>query len=87
MNTDEPHDDLLPLLLGICEDFFVDAGPAVHYELDALLQARHITGGPGWLIDMLALTRQRLETPAEPYGSLSRQTADSHESGARSHRH
>jgi hypothetical protein len=59
MNTDESHDDLLPLLLGICEDFSVDAGPAVHHDLDALLHARHITGGPGWLIDMLALTLSR----------------------------
>jgi hypothetical protein len=25
-----------------------------------------ITGGPGWLIDMLAHTRQRLERSAEP---------------------
>jgi hypothetical protein len=30
------------------------AGPAGRRELDALLQARDITGGPGWLIDMLA---------------------------------
>ena len=87
MNTDEPNDDLLPLLLGICEDFFTDAGPAVHREVDAHLQARRITGGPGWLIDMLALTRQRLEPTAEPGGSSIRQTADSRESGARTHRH
>ncbi|MFC7530209.1 hypothetical protein [Actinoplanes sp. GCM10030250] len=30
-------------------------------ELDAVLQAHDITGGPGWLIDMLALTRRRLQ--------------------------
>jgi hypothetical protein len=66
MDTDEPNDDLLPLLLGICEDFFTGAGPAIHREVDALLQGRRITGGPGWLIDMLALTRQRLETPVDP---------------------
>ncbi|GLW35205.1 hypothetical protein [Actinoplanes regularis] len=65
MDTDEPYDDLLPLLLEICEDFFTGAGPAVHHEVDALLQARSITGGRGWLIDMLALTRHRLESPAE----------------------
>ena len=58
-----------------------------HHDLDALLQTRHITGGPGWLIDMLGLTRQRLETPADPDGSRSWQTADSHEGDARSHRH
>jgi hypothetical protein len=87
MDPGEPHSDLLPLLLGICEDFFANAGPAIHHEVDGLLQARHITGGPGWLIDMLALTRQRLETSAELDGSRSRQTADPHESGARSHRH
>ena len=40
MNTDEPNDDLLPLLLGICEDFFTGAGPAIHREVDALLQGR-----------------------------------------------
>jgi hypothetical protein len=86
MDTDEPN-DLLPLLLGICEDFFTGAGPAIHREVDALLQGRRITGGPGWLIDMLALTRQRLKTPIEPGGSSLRQTSDSHESGARTHRH
>ncbi|BCJ65675.1 hypothetical protein [Polymorphospora rubra] len=79
--------DLLPLLLGICEDFFADAGSAVHHDLAALLQARHITGGPGRLTDTLAPTRQRLETLAEPDGPCSRQTADSHESGAQTRRH
>ena len=87
MDTDEPNDDLLPLLLGICEDFFAGAGRAVHHEVDALLQARHITGGPGWLIDMLALTRQRLETPAGSGRPSVRRTSDSHEGGARTHRH
>jgi hypothetical protein len=73
MDTDEPHDDLLPLLLGICEDFFTGTSPAAHDEVDALLRARDITGRPGWLIDMLALTRRRLETPAEPRDSSGRQ--------------
>jgi hypothetical protein len=66
MDSDAPNDDVLPLLLEICEDFFIGTSLAVHREVDALLQAKGITGGPGWLIDMLALTRQRLETPAEP---------------------
>ena len=87
MDADESHDDLLPLLLGLCEDLFASAGPAVHHEVDDLLQARNITGGPGWLIDMLALTRQSLETPAEPDGSCSRQAAESREHGAQTHRH
>ncbi|BCY10910.1 hypothetical protein [Actinoplanes sp. L3-i22] len=87
MDTDEPRDDLLPLLLEICEDFFAHAAPAVHHDLDDLLQARHITGGPGWLIDMLALTRQRLETSPEPGGSRPGRAANSRESGAQTHRH
>ncbi|MFC4066798.1 hypothetical protein [Actinoplanes subglobosus] len=87
MDPDEPYDDLLPLLLGICEDFFAGAGPAVRHQVDAFLQARNITGGPGWLIDMLALTRQRLELPAEPGGPRLRQTPDAREGGAQTHRH
>jgi hypothetical protein len=87
MDTDAPNDDLLPLLLRICEEFFAGANPAVHREVDALLQARNITGGPGWLNDMLALTRQRLETPPSPPDPSHRQKSDSHESGARTHQH
>jgi hypothetical protein len=87
MGTDAPNDNLLPLILGICEEFLAGANSAVHREVDDLLQARSITGGPGWLIDMLALTRQRLETrPSPPEPSL-RQKSDSHESGARTHQH
>ncbi|MDG4750862.1 hypothetical protein O7630_33115 [Micromonospora sp. WMMD718] len=55
------HDDLPQLLLQICEDFLATTGPATHHEVDALLRARGITGGPGWLIDMLGLTRLRLQ--------------------------
>ncbi|MDX5461925.1 MULTISPECIES: hypothetical protein [Micromonospora] len=55
------HRDLLQLLLQICEDFLATTGPATHHEVDALLRARGITGGPGWLIDMLGLTRLRLQ--------------------------
>lgn len=69
MDPDETNDELLPLLLQICEDFFASTSPATRRELDALLAARGITGGPGWLIDMLALTRLRLESPAEHDGS------------------
>ena len=61
MQPAEPDDVLLPLLLEICEDYFANAGPIGHREVDALLRARDITGGPGWLIDMLALTRRRLQ--------------------------
>jgi hypothetical protein len=63
------QDDLLPLLLEICEDFFAHTSPAILTELDALLVKRGITGGPGWLIDLLALTRQRLQNPAHHDGS------------------
>jgi hypothetical protein len=58
-------DELLPEVLAICEDFFAGTSPAVHHELDTLLRARDITGGPGWLIDMLALTRLRLQSPSD----------------------
>jgi hypothetical protein len=64
MDTGETYDELLPLLLQICEDFFAATNSATHRELDALLRSRDITGGPGWLIDMLALTRTRLESTA-----------------------
>jgi hypothetical protein len=59
--SDTHHGDLLQLLLQICEDFLANAAPATHHEVDTLLRARGITGGPGWLIDMLGLTRLRLQ--------------------------
>lgn len=62
MDPGEPDRDLLQTILGVCEDFFAHAGPAVHRELDTVLHARDVSGGPGWLIDMLALTRLRLQT-------------------------
>lgn len=65
MDPGEPADDLLPTILGICEDFFTHASPAVHHELDTVLRAYDISGGPGWLIDTLALTRLRLQTAAD----------------------
>ncbi|GAA0526568.1 hypothetical protein GCM10010172_03880 [Paractinoplanes ferrugineus] len=61
MDSGEPQEDLLPTILGICEEFFASTSPAVRHELDTLMRARDITGGPGWLIDMLALTRSRME--------------------------
>jgi hypothetical protein len=60
-----PRDhDQLELLLDICEEFFQHTNPATHTELDTLLRRRGITGGPGWLIDMLGLTRLRLQRQA-----------------------
>jgi hypothetical protein len=56
----EHHNQLTPLLLEICEDFFAHTTPATHTEVDMLLRERGITGGPVWLIDMLSLTRLRL---------------------------
>ena len=47
-------------LLQICEDYFRHADPATHTELDKVLRRHHVTGGPGWLIDMLGLTLHRL---------------------------
>jgi hypothetical protein len=62
------HDQLLPDVLQFCEQFLGQASPATHHELDAFLRTRGITGGPGWLIDMLGLSRLRLQhdqkTPA-----------------------
>jgi hypothetical protein len=59
--SDTNHGDLLQLLLQICQDFLAHTTPATHHEVDILLRARGITGGPGWLIDMLGLTRLRLQ--------------------------
>jgi len=56
-----------PELLQICEDFFRHTSPATRQELDTLLQARGITGGPGWLIDMLGLTHLRLQHEQETH--------------------
>lgn len=67
MQPGEPNDDPLPLLLEICEDYFAGTSAASRQELDAFLQARDITGGPGWLIDMLALTRRRLQGGTETH--------------------
>ena len=66
MDPGKHDDEPLPMILGVCEDFFAHASPAVHRELDTLLHARDISGGPGWLIDMLALTRLRLQTADDP---------------------
>lgn len=62
MATGETDSD--PLLLQVletCEDFFRHTSPAVHRELDTLLRGHGITGGPGWLIDMLGFTRLHLQ--------------------------
>lgn len=55
------HDHLLTELLELCEDFLGHASPATRDELNAYLHTRGIAGGPGWLIDMLGLTRRRLQ--------------------------
>ena len=57
------HQQDLEQLLKVCEQFFGHAGPATCHEVDTLLQAHGIYGGPGWLIDMLALARYRLQHP------------------------
>lgn len=62
-HTEHDHDHLLAHLLEICEDFLGRASQATRHELDAYLCTRGITGGPGWLIDMLGLTRLRLQHP------------------------
>ena len=60
MTTGTDHQQLQQLLQ-ICEDYFRHADPATHTDLDAVLRRHHVTGGPGWLIDMLALTLHRLQ--------------------------
>jgi hypothetical protein len=50
---------LQPTNLGICEEFSAGTSLAVRRELVTLLRGPDITGGSGWLIDLLALTRRR----------------------------
>ena len=57
------HEQNLEQLLELCEQFFGHASPATHHELNSLLRAHGIYGGPCWLIDMLAFTRYRLQHP------------------------
>ena len=65
MTTGETHHDgLLQLLLEICEDFLASTSPATRDEVDRFLRAHGVTGGPGWLIDMLGLTRLHLQNPS-----------------------
>jgi hypothetical protein len=58
--TEHDHDQL-PLLLEICEDILRHTSPTTRDEINTLLRERAITGGPGWLIDMLGFTRLRLQ--------------------------
>ncbi|MEV0133037.1 hypothetical protein AB0H83_31810 [Dactylosporangium sp. NPDC050688] len=69
MSTRQLDHDQLQLLLGICYDFFRHTGPAARSEVDARLRERDITGGPGWLIDMLGLTHQRLQDHTQAHNS------------------
>jgi hypothetical protein len=57
------HNQDLEQLLEICEQFFGHTSPATCREVDMLLRAHGIYGGPGWLIDMLAFARYRLQHP------------------------
>ena len=57
MATSHMHDPLLEQLLEICEEFFARTSATTRHEVDTLLRARGIYGGPCWLIDMLGLTR------------------------------
>jgi hypothetical protein len=73
MTTQPARHHQLPELLHICEEFFAHTSPATRHELDTFLRARGNHGGPGWLIDMLAVTRARLTgqlehpTPQQPH--------------------
>ena len=55
------HEQQLSELLEICADYFDKADPPARAELDALLREHGITGGPGWMIDMLSFTHLRLQ--------------------------
>jgi hypothetical protein len=61
MTTTGTEHQQLQELLQICEDYFRHADPATHADLDTVLRQHHVTGGPGWLIDMLSLTLHRLQ--------------------------
>jgi hypothetical protein len=61
----QPGHAQLSELLHICEDFFRTTGPETRAELDATLREHGITGGPGWLIDTLGLTRLHLQRQHE----------------------
>jgi hypothetical protein len=69
------HDDLLHLLLEICEDFFAHTSSTTRDELDTVLLARDVTGGLSWLIDMLALTRRCLLNVGREHGGPTTQNA------------
>lgn len=58
---DNDPDALLRLSLETCEDFFAHTTSTVHQEIDTVLNGHGIAAGRGWLIDMLALTRLRLQ--------------------------
>lgn len=73
MTAASDHDDLLPVLLEICEDFFTHTSTTTRDELDTVLRAHGITGGPGWLIDMLALTRRRDLNVGQQHGGFATQ--------------
>ncbi|WP_433294501.1 hypothetical protein ACQP2F_33270 [Actinoplanes sp. CA-030573] len=66
MDPEEPDDELLPMILGVCEDFF--AMPAQPSTTSSARSSAPETSAavPGWLIDMLALTRLRLQTANDP---------------------
>jgi hypothetical protein len=58
-----PHEQNLEQILEICEQFFGHASPATSREVDIHLRAHDVYGGPGWLTDMLAFARNRLQHP------------------------
>ncbi|MBM2623371.1 hypothetical protein JIG36_48540 [Actinoplanes sp. LDG1-06] len=60
----ELNDDLMLTILEICEKFLASTTPTVRQELDMILHLTEITGGSGWLIRMLVLTRMRLPDAA-----------------------
>jgi hypothetical protein len=61
----QPGHDHLSELLHICEDFFRNADPATLAKLDTILREHGITGGPGWPIDILGLTRPHPHSDTE----------------------
>ena len=63
-----PPEQITTELLGLCEQFFRHAGPAVHAELDQFLTAHAHPGGIGWFIDALGFATLTRATPDSTVG-------------------
>jgi hypothetical protein len=71
-------------LLGLCDEFFRHANPAVHTELRRFLtdHGHHRATGLGWFIDSLGLTTRQLSTTTPTDGSSTRSDPTPHRQSA-----